>query len=331
MKKILVFVIAFTLVLTLAACGGKKTLTVYFVPSRDAAEILEATEPLKELLKEELENQGYTFDVIDIQVGSTYEAVGEALGAGTADIGLIPGGTYVLYHEDGVDVALTATRYAISNDSEDVAAWNANEPTVDDKTRMATYYRSIIVAGPSEKGRELAAKVNAGTSLTWEDVNSANWCVRSSSSSAGYIYPTIWLMENFGGKTISDLANVTDPGGYGANANGLAAETCDVATFYADARMHQGGAWDALDNDVWQDTDIIGVTPGIFNDTVSISTKTVDADLKAAIQQAFINIAKTEAGATAIDIYSHKGYQIAKDSDYDNERKAQEVIKGLEG
>lgn len=329
MKKIIALILSLALVFTLSACGGKKTLTVYFVPSRDAAEILEATEPLKELLLEELNAQGYNFESIEIQVGSTYEAVGEALGAGTADVGLIPGGTYVLYHEDGVDVILTATRYAITNDSENPAVWNSNEPTMDDKSKMATYYRSIIVAGPSETGRMLADKVNSGQELTWDDVNSATWCVRSSSSSAGYIYPTIWLMDRFGGKTISDLANVTDPGGYGANANGLAAETCDVATFYADARMHQGGAWDALDTDVWEDTDIIGVTAPIYNDTVSVSSATVDEDLKAALIIAFQNIAETEAGAAAIAIYSHKGYQEAMDSDYDNERKAQEIIKGL--
>lgn len=330
MKKIITLLLSLVLVFALTACGGKKTLTVYFVPSRDAAEILEATEPMKELLKEELNAQGYNFETIDIQVGSTYEAVGEALGAGTADVGLIPGGTYVLYHEDGVDVILTATRYAISNDSTDVADWNENEPTVDVKTRMATYYRSLLIAGPSPKGRELAAKVNSGQDLTWEDVNSASWCVRSSSSSSGYIYPTIWLMDNFDGKTISDLDQVTDPGGYGANANGLAAETCDIATFYADARMHQGGAWEAFDTDIWDDTDVIGVTSPIYNDTVSVSAETVDADLKAALIIAFQNLAETEEGAAAIAIYSHKGYMEAEDSDYDNERKAQEIIKGLQ-
>lgn len=329
MKKIIALIITFALAFTLAGCKKEEKLVVYFVPSRDAAEILEATEPLKELLMEELNAQGYNFTEIEIQVGSSYEAVGEALAAGTADVGLIPGGTYVLYHEDGVDVILTATRYGISNDSEDPADWNMNEPTVNDETRMATYYRSIMVAGPSPKGRELAAKVNAGEELSWDDVNSATWCVRSSSSSAGYIYPTIWLMDNFNGKTISDLANVTDPGGYGANANALAAETCDIATFYADARMHQGGAWDGLDTDIWEDTDILAVTAPIYNDTISVSTATVDDDLKAALIVAFQNIAKTEAGAAAIDIYSHKGYQEAQDSDYDKERTAQEIIRGM--
>ena len=70
-------------------------LNVYFVPSRDPEEIVTATEPLSDLLKNELAGLGY-------DVGTTYEAVGEALSAGTADVGFIPGGTYVLY-DDGCD------------------------------------------------------------------------------------------------------------------------------------------------------------------------------------------------------------------------------------
>jgi phosphonate transport system substrate-binding protein len=338
MKKLLSVLLVLTLAITaFAGCAGdeKKELIVYFVPSRDSAEILEMTEPLKELLKEELNNQGYSFETVTIEVGSTYEAVGEALGAGTADVGLIPGGTYVLYAEDGIDVALTATRYAISHDEEDPAAWSTGEATVDVKDRMATYYRSLIVTGPSAKGQELQAKIDAGEEITWEDIKDAKWAVRSSSSSAGYIYPTIWLQENFG-KTITDLSNVTTTDGYGATFNALAAETADIGTIYADARMHNAGKWNSNEDggfgreaEVWAEVGVLGVTAPIYNDTVSISTKTVDEDLKAAIQTAFINIAKTEAGLEAISVYSHLGYKVATDADYDNERKAQEIIKEL--
>ena len=61
------------------------------------------------------------------------------------------------------------------------------EPT----TEQVTSYRALMIAGPSEKGKELAAKVNAGEALTWEDVSSANWSVVNSSSPAGYIYPCL--------------------------------------------------------------------------------------------------------------------------------------------
>lgn len=82
------------------AAKSIETLKVAFVPSREPQEIITATEPLKELLKTELAKEGYDVGEVEITVGTTYEAVGEGLEAGTIDVGLIPGGTYVLY-DDG--------------------------------------------------------------------------------------------------------------------------------------------------------------------------------------------------------------------------------------
>ena len=93
-----------------------ETLKVAFVPSREPQEIITATEPLKQLLKDELAKEGYDVGEVEITVGTTYEAVGEGLEAGTIDVGLIPGGTYVLY-DDGAEVILTATRDGLSKDS----------------------------------------------------------------------------------------------------------------------------------------------------------------------------------------------------------------------
>ena len=153
------------------------TLRIAFVPSREPEEIITATEPLKQMLTDELAKLGYDVGEVDITVGTSYEAVGEALAAGTADVGLIPGGTYVLY-DDGCDVLLTATRDGLSIDSDNAKDWNDNAPT-EPTTEQVTSYRALMIAGPSEKGQELAAKVNAGEALTWEDVSSANWSVTS--------------------------------------------------------------------------------------------------------------------------------------------------------
>ncbi|MNC79576.1 ABC transporter, phosphonate, periplasmic substrate-binding protein [compost metagenome] len=52
-------------------------------------------------------------------------------------------------------------------------------------------------------------------------------------------------------------------------------------------------------------------------------------DFKAALQKAFIAIAATPEGKEVISVYSHEGYKEAQSSDYDNERKAQELIKSM--
>ncbi|WP_425328863.1 phosphate/phosphite/phosphonate ABC transporter substrate-binding protein [Ruoffia tabacinasalis] len=304
-------------------------LSIGFVPSRDPEEIVTATEPLEQLLIDELATLGYEVGSVDISVGTSYEAVGEGLSAGTIDIGFIPGGTYVLY-DDGAEVILTSTRAGLSNDSDDPADWNANEPT-EATDEQVTYYRAIMIAGPSEKGRELADKVNNGEELSFEDLNSANWSVMSPSSSAGYIYPTIWLQDNFQ-QNLSDLENVVQADSYLNSFARLASGQVDILTVFADGRRDYVDQWQSElggENDIWTDTDVIGVTPGIYNDTISVSnnSENMSDELKSALQEAFINISETEEGKEIIAIYAHEGYEVAESADYDVERQAQEILR----
>ena len=305
------------------------SVSVYFVPSRDPESIVLQTEPLKALLKDQLATQGWTVGEVEIFVGTSYEAVGEALSAGTADIGLVPGATYIMY-DDGAEVILTATRDALSNDSEDPLVWNNNEPTTA-SADQAVGYRSLFIAGPSAKGEELRATVNAGEKLTWEQLNSANWAVMGPTSSAGYVYPTILLSEQYG-KGIRDLQNVVQADSYASAFARLASGQVDVILCYADARRDYEGKWNTefgRDANIWEETDTIFVTPYIYNDTISVSktSEKMTPEFKAALQEAFIEIAKTEEGQGVIEIYSHKGYEVAKSSDYDGARKAMELLK----
>lgn len=318
---------------TAAQTENKKIdkLNVYFVPSRQPEEIVTATEPLKGMLKDALGEEGYDIGDVVITVGTSYEAVGEALSAGTADIGLIPGGTYVLY-DDGAEVILTATRDGLSKNSDSAKDWNDGKAT-DPTTDQATSYRALIIAGPTEKGQELASKVNNGEALTFEDLDAANWSVMSSSSPAGYIYPSLWLQDNFQ-KNILNLSHAVQSDSYGSAFARLASGQIDVLCTYADARRDYVEKWNSeygRANSIWEETNVIGVTPPIFNDTVSVSktSKIMDDDFKKAVQSAFINIGNTEEGKQVIAIYSHKGYQPAQSSDYDNERAAQKLIKEL--
>lgn len=306
------------------------TLKVAFVPSRDPEEIITTTEPLKQLLIDELAKEGFDVKNVEITVGTSYEAVGEGMAAGTIDVGLIPGGTYVLF-EDDVDVILTSTRQGLSKDSENPADWNDGKPTdlIEDQV---SYYKGLIIAGPSEKGQELAEKVNNGEELTWEDLDSAKWSVMSSSSSSGYIYPSIWLGNLFDGKQISDLSNVVQADSYPSSIARLASEQVDVVVGFADLRRDNEEAWTAdmgREASIWEETNVIGVTPNVYNDTVSVSktSETMTDELKTALQNAFINIAETEEGKEVIAIYSHEGYKPAKAEDYETEREAQRILR----
>ena len=313
------------------AAKSIETLKVAFVPSREPQEIITATEPLKELLKTELAKEGYDVGEVEITVGTTYEAVGEGLEAGTIDVGLIPGGTYVLY-DDGAEVILTATRDGLSKASDNAKDWNDGQPT-EASDKQAVSYRALFIAGPSEKGQELAAKVNAGEELTWDDLNSANWSVMGTSSPAGYIYPALWLQDRYG-KGISDLSSAVQSDSYASAFARLASGQVDILVTYADARRDYAERWNSefgREGSIWEETNVIGVTAPIYNDTISVSknSEIMDAELIAALQDAFINIGDTEEGKAVIAIYSHNGYQKAQASDYDNERAAQKLIQEL--
>ena len=343
MKKILgILLISILVIGSLTACAKEPEVTedtliedlvVLFVPSQDPGLILESTEPLKQMLIDAMGERGYTVEQVTIEVTTDYNAAGEALAAGTAQIGFLPGGTYVAYSGDGVEVVLAATRAGLNKDSVNPADWNDGQATLGDSANQVTYYRSLIYAGTSEYGRMLADKVNAGTALTWEDVDGAQWCVASSpTSSAGYVYPTLWLIDNFD-KKISDLTKTPLPGSYGDIAANLASGLCDVGVGFADIRRNSEADWTTTfkrTESIWVETDVIGVTDKIFNDTISVSLNhpEVTDNFKKAVQESFIEIAKTEAGKAAIKVYSHEGYEVVTDSDYDGARKAADVVKG---
>ncbi len=339
MKKLLSLLLVALLAFSLAGCEKEVeerdytdfTLTVYFVPSRPADEILTMTAPLENLLLDELSDAGYDIAGVDILVSSSYEAAGIAMLSGTGDVAFLPGGTYVMFADtidSPVEVILSAARSGLNKDSLDAIDWNDGEPTLPIDTPV-NYYKGLIVAGPSTAGQAVAAKVNAGTELVWDDVKDLKWCVSSPSSSSGFIYPNLWVYENFGEKTFGDMPNVTESGSYGAKMADLALGNCDVGTIYADARRDYADEWTtdySRTLTIWEETEVIGVTPNIMNDTISVSRINLDQGIIDAIQQAFINIAETDEGLAVMAVYNHTNYVIAIDSDYDSARALREFM-----
>lgn len=317
-------------------------LTFQFVPSKDADVIITGTAGLDKLVIDEMASKGYNIGSVDISVGTSYEATGEALAAGTIDVGWLPGGTYALY-SDECDVVLTATRNGLSNDSTNPADWNGEANATKKDGPQVTYYRSLIYATPSEYGKQLAEKVNNGEALTWDDLNQANWGVMNVSSSAGYIYPSLWLMNNYDGKKITDLDHVQTLDSYGSAFQQAAAESLDIIVCYADGRNDYEAAWtlptDRQDDtgkqgmgrsdSIWNELNVIGVGDKIYNDTVAVTMANPDiynTEFITALQDSLIDIIGTEEGKNIFSVYSHTGYQKAVDSDYDIARAALKAV-----
>lgn len=305
-----------------------KSLTITFVPSADVEKIIVTTEPLKELLREELLKEGYSVNNVNIYVSTNYEAAGEALCSGTTDIAFIPAGTYVQY-DDGARVILKALRHSESINSPDPRDWNNNEP-IRESDNLTDSYRALIYSGLTDKAKKVADKVNRGEDLSWEELNDLTWAVSSPTSSAGFIYPSIWLYDRYG-KTIEDLENVVQTF-YASSFAGLSLGMYDIIVSYADARIEYEEEWTSSwkrEKTIWEETDVIGVTEPIMNDTISVSTLSpiMTEDFISSLQRAFINIAATEKGKEVLKIYDHYGYIEAVSSDYDVTRKAQALFR----
>ena len=317
----------------LAGCGTGETaeapsdtdvqqvdsLKIAFSPYADADLISESTEPLEELLKAKLLEKGYDVGEIDMTVGTSYTAVGEALSAGSADLGFISGGNYVLFSDDC---------------DENPADWN--DGTIEENAEdMSTYYRCILLAGPSEKGQELLSKVNAGEELTWDDLNSATWAVLNPTSASGYIYPSLWLQEHYG-KGISDLDNVVECDSHTTSVARLAAGQVDVMVSYGHIRIKNAPIWESDFGGtapMVEQTGVIGVTDGIYNDMIAYSKTSdtmADEAFRQAVGESFIELAQTEEGQEIFGVFSQVGYDWGSDSDYDGERAAQALLKSME-
>ena len=318
-------------------------LTMEFVPSKDADVIITGTKGLDKLVIDEMKKNGYNIGKVDITVGTNYDATGEGMSSGSIDIGWLPGGTYALYSNE-TDVVLTATRKGLSNDSTDAKSWNGDANATKKIDQQVKSYRSLIYATPSAYGKQLAAKVNKGEKLTWDDLNKANWGVQKTSSSAGYIYPTMWLEDNYQ-KKISDLEHVTTlDSGYGTAFAQAASEQLDIIVCYADGRNDYEDSWklptDQKDStgkagmgrtdSIWNEMNVIGVTEPIYNDTVAVTMANKDIYNKefiAAIQKSLISIIGTDEGQKIFSVYSHTGYAVATDSDYDGARAALKAVE----
>ncbi|ATZ18406.1 phosphonate transport system substrate-binding protein [Williamsoniiplasma somnilux] len=123
MKKLLSIIGVFGLTITAAtsvvACGGgsSETFEIVFVPSNSTTTLLKTVKPLEEKLetqlKEKAKERNTTFNKkVKVSVSTSYEAAGQSLKAGKADIGFVPVATYNSYKGELINSGNYAGTYS---------------------------------------------------------------------------------------------------------------------------------------------------------------------------------------------------------------------------
>jgi len=347
MKKLLVVLLAVFMVLGFAGCTSKKDdhklehLNISFVPSKDPQTIKDAAAGLPEILAKFLAEEGYEIDPanIKVDVGSSYEVVGEGLAAGSIDLGFIPAGNYCQAHDaypEDVNLLLASSRASLSVDIEyDGSDWkNWNLGPVTDNDTPAGGYRSLIYVNiGTEAGKAIYEKAMAGT-LEMADLTAIKIACGNPTSGASYMYPSAVFNKWFGTETksvtLADFDTVTITN-YAQAMEALLTNQVQMSFGYADVRkdaasttsleaLHAQGLYTEFAT-IFDIVKVIGVSDMIMNDTISYGADEMfTPELVTALQNAFINLMKTEEGAACVAPYSHKGYVVVKDSDYDGYR-----------
>jgi phosphonate transport system substrate-binding protein len=288
MKKVLLVLLVLLGFVGLVGCNSEdyvnpEVLEVQLIPSRDSAVLDAQRGPLEELLEAELDMD------VNVTVATDYNALIEAMASGQVHVGLLATASYVLAHDEGAaDVILKSLRY----DVDDNGNLLTDQPLVDG------YKSQLVVAADS--GIE-----------TLDDLVGKTIAISSFTSTSGFVWPANLLADN----DIDPESDVTwlNAGGHDAAILAVVNGQADAAFTFKDARTLVVGDYPNINDLVIHLQD----TENIPNDTISVIPN-LDPDLIEKIQEAFLAIAADEAKIAVMDaIYSHKGYAIAMDSEYD--------------
>lgn len=358
MKKRLLAVALPLLVLASCATGGEssepavdgiipETLVVQFVPSTsiDSA-LLTKVKGLEDMLEAELEDAGFDINV-NISIGTSYASVIEAMASGQVHVGFLTSQQYAFATTEfpgKFDVQLTSVRsaYAAQIDAQgneiknadtiidnvnDAAYTAALHPTV----KVSSYYSGLFV-----KANKLAEFEAQG--MDW--LIGKKVATQSNTSGSGYLYPSFTMHEN-NLKFVDANPNIANReverkivGGHQNSLLALLNGEVDATFTFMDARLHATAfnGWLEANPGKTQftETKLVALTAPIYNDTIT-AIAGLNPGLKAAIQDAFINIVATEEGAAALTIYNHTGYLKAVDADYQSERDFYLFLESLKG
>jgi phosphonate transport system substrate-binding protein len=259
-----------------------KPIVMTFVPSGDTGKITKAGNSIAECLSK---MTGLTYK---IEVGTTFGASIEAMGANKAHIGFLNTFSVLLAREKyGIVPALAVLRKYSTN---------AVDPDKDQKDKLVPYYKGQFIANKASGIKTLA------------DLKGKTFCFVDPNSTSGYIIPRIILKAN-GVDPDKDLKGTQNAGSHPNVVVAVYKGDCDAGVTYIDAITDPVAALPAKYPDLTDKVYAFADTDRIPSDGVQY-VKTLDPKVQDITTQGLLAMAKDPGGNAVLrGLYTIDGFE----------------------
>jgi len=257
-------------------------IVITFVPSGDTGKITTAGTAIADCLSQ---MTGLTFKM---EVGTTFAASIEAMGAEKAQIGflntfsaLLAGAKY------GVTPALVAVRKYATNDLDPDKALSG---------QLEPFYKGQFIA-------------NADSGISsFADLKGKTFCFVDPNSTSGYIVPRIILAAN-GINPDTDFAATQNAGSHNNVAIAVYKGDCDAGVTYINVLTDTSANLAAQYPDIADKVKVFAVTPPIPNDGMQF-IKSLSPDLKKVVVEGMMAMANDPGGKAVLkSLYNYDSFQ----------------------
>src|SRR5450759_142220 len=299
MRIMYVAVLIVTIMAMLVSCApaapalgtADNPITIAFVPSGDTGKITTAGTGIADYLNKQT---GLTFK---IQVGTSFGAAIEAMGANKAQMGFL----------NTFSVLLAEAKYQVVPALAVLRKYNTNAIDPDNALsgQLSAFYRGQFIASVSTGIKTLA------------DLKGKKFCFVDPNSTSGYIVPRIVLKAN-GVDPDKDFAATINAGSHDKVGIAVYNGDCDAGVTYIDVLTDATANLKAKYPDITDKVKAFADTDRIPNDGVQF-VKGFDPAMQAKITDAMIAMAADPDGNAMISgLYSINGFQKIDATFYDD-------------
>jgi len=266
-------------------------ITITFVPSGDSGTITKAGTAIADCLGK---MTGLSFK---IEVGTSFGASIEAMGAGKAQVGFLNTFSVLLAEEKYQVIPALAVLRNYST--------NAIDPDIALKGQIEPFYRGEFIANVASGIKTIA------------DLKGKTFCFVDPNSTSGYIVPRIVLKAN-GIDPDKDFKATTNAGSHNNVGIAVYKGDCDAGSTYIDILTDTSANLKATYPDITDKVQAFYDTDRIPNDGVQF-IKTLDPAIQSIVADGLIAMAKDPGGNAVLKkLYTIAGFQKIDATFYDD-------------